>query len=499
MDLDKIAVTVRPRTPWEAIDLGFTMARAWFVPLWLLWMVVALPVYLLVVLLLPDEPVWVIIIVWWLKPLYEPMLLFWMSRALFDDRVSLPAVLKRGWGVVWPQLLSNITWRRFNPNRSFTMPVSVLEGLKGKARRSRIRILGRGQQGGTWLTIVGIHFEMILEVAAIILVVMMLPEELQWLDIDAFLFNPGNLEQWLQHLGDILAMSLIAPFYVAAGFALYLTRRTELEAWDIELDFRRLMERRKTTDAPVVKVAMVALCSAVLYSGLFFTTDLKAGTLTKAEAKSQVAAVLDNELFGKTKTVNYWSALEQEQSDSDLGWLLEWILSALEGFTQGFAAFGKGVLLMLAGVVLAWLIYKAIVNRQLWVSGGRTGPKRVARPETLFGLALDAHTLPSDIPGECRRLIKLGDMRSAMSLLYRGTLLALLEQDKLEVPGSATEQECLALVHLTCPGPLADFFAGMTPVWIRLAYDHQRPTEVQISLFCQQWDALFGRADSDAD
>ncbi|MCW8891297.1 MAG: hypothetical protein OQL20_11625 [Sedimenticola sp.] len=499
MDLDKITVTVRPRTAWEAIDLGFTMARAWFAPLWTLWMVVALPVYLLVVLLLPDEPIWVILIVWWLKPLYEPMLLFWMSRALFDDSVSTSTVLRRGWGIVWPQLLSNITWRRFNPNRSFTMPVSVLEGLKGKIRRKRIAVLGRGQQGGTWLTIVGIHFEVILEVACIVLIVMMLPEELQWLDIDAFLFNPGNLEQWLQHIGDLLAMSVIAPFYVAAGFALYLTRRTELEAWDIELNLRQLMARRKSQQTSMAKLAMMALCSAMLYSGLFVTADLKAEPLTQVEAKRQVEAVLADDLFGKTKQVTYWKALEQGSSDSDSGWLLEWILSVLEGFTQGFAAFGKGVLLVLAGVALAWLIYKAVINHKQWVPRASNRTKQVARPETLFGLALDAQALPSDIPGECRRSLDQGDMRTALSLLYRGTLLALFEQDQLEIPDSATELECLDLIRATCPGPLADYFAGMTPVWMRLAYDHQRPTEVQIRLFCQQWEALFGQEGGDAD
>jgi len=36
-----------------------------------------------------------------------------------------------------------------------------------------------------------------------------------------------------------LAIFLIEPFYVAAGFAMYLNRRAELEAWDIEQEFRR--------------------------------------------------------------------------------------------------------------------------------------------------------------------------------------------------------------------------------------------------------------------
>ena len=36
-----------------------------------------------------------------------------------------------------------------------------------------------------------------------------------------------------------LVVLFLEPFYVAAGFAMYLNRRAELEAWDIEQEFRR--------------------------------------------------------------------------------------------------------------------------------------------------------------------------------------------------------------------------------------------------------------------
>jgi hypothetical protein len=34
MDLERVAAVIRPRTPWEAVDLGFGMARAWWKPVW---------------------------------------------------------------------------------------------------------------------------------------------------------------------------------------------------------------------------------------------------------------------------------------------------------------------------------------------------------------------------------------------------------------------------------------------------------------------------------
>jgi hypothetical protein len=40
-----------------------------------------------------------------------------------------------------------------------------------------------------------------------------------------------------------VAVAFLEPFYVAAGFGLYLNRRVELEAWDIEQEFRRAFAR----------------------------------------------------------------------------------------------------------------------------------------------------------------------------------------------------------------------------------------------------------------
>jgi hypothetical protein len=39
------------------------------------------------------------------------------------------------------------------------------------------------------------------------------------------------------------AVLFLEPFYVASGFAMYLNRRAELEAWDLEQEFRRAFSR----------------------------------------------------------------------------------------------------------------------------------------------------------------------------------------------------------------------------------------------------------------
>ena len=46
-------------------------------------------------------------------------------------------------------------------------------------------------------------------------------------------------EGLISSLAYAAAVGFMEPFYVAAGFGLYLNRRVELEAWDIEQEFRR--------------------------------------------------------------------------------------------------------------------------------------------------------------------------------------------------------------------------------------------------------------------
>ncbi|MES9814760.1 MAG: hypothetical protein ABW159_18115 [Candidatus Thiodiazotropha sp.] len=117
MDLTRIAIKLRPRQAWESIDLGFAMARKWFIPLWSLWLCSALP--MMVVLALLPLPLWLAgLILWWFKPLYEPTLLYWLSRRLFAETTPVKTVFRSWLKIVLPQLAANLTWRRFSPNIS---------------------------------------------------------------------------------------------------------------------------------------------------------------------------------------------------------------------------------------------------------------------------------------------------------------------------------------------------------------------------------------------
>ena len=250
MSPDALTVSIRMRTHWEAIDLGLALVQTFWRNLYAAWLVIILPVTLLALALiyLPDNHKYQygMFLLWWLKPLYDRVLLHVLSRAVFGETVNwrgalraIPALLRH------TGLFRALTWGRFSPWRSFKLPIWQLEGVAGKARSQRLRSL-RGN-GAIRLLIVCDFFEQSLVFGALGLILMMLPSELFSLRPESFSdFFTNGIPLWfwaLNSLGYLFAISIVEPFYVAAGFALYLSRRTELEGWDIELGFRTLAAR----------------------------------------------------------------------------------------------------------------------------------------------------------------------------------------------------------------------------------------------------------------
>jgi hypothetical protein len=133
---------------------------------------------------------------------------------------------------------------RLSPWRACALPVAQLEGQHGAARRRRLQVLLRGQHGAATLTIsVFGWIETFLMLGLASLLAWLHPGELnvEWL---RFLRNGELASTLLLYLAHAAAVLFVEPFYVAAGFAMYLNRRVELEAWDVEQDLRDAFDQR---------------------------------------------------------------------------------------------------------------------------------------------------------------------------------------------------------------------------------------------------------------
>ena len=89
MDLNNITTQVRPRTHWQAVDLGFKMGKQWYLELFKGYLVIGLPLFLFFNLIFADL-LWVALaFMWWFKPVIERIQLIFLSRALFGQTLDL--------------------------------------------------------------------------------------------------------------------------------------------------------------------------------------------------------------------------------------------------------------------------------------------------------------------------------------------------------------------------------------------------------------------------
>jgi len=248
MELDKLIIQTRVRNPWAAIDLGFKLTKSFWLTCVALYFVLALPVFTVAFYLLDDEYRWcAAVIVWWLKPLFERPLLFLFSRELFQQASGFSHSFRhfRQW---WSQgLLAMLTYRRLSACRSMYAPILVLEGANANQYSQRASVLGLSySSAGMWLTWVLFHFEAFFYSSVMALAALFLPELMESV-VDGWFYGEAanSYSEFVFNLLGVLMAVMVAPFYVAGGFMLYISRRIELEGWDIEICFREWLNQNQ--------------------------------------------------------------------------------------------------------------------------------------------------------------------------------------------------------------------------------------------------------------
>ncbi len=244
MLIDALAVRLRPRTPFEAADLGVRLCQHNWRSVYLAWSLVAIPVMLLSLACLEISLSLPALLVWWAKPWLDRTVLFVLSRAAFGQSTTIADVWRAKRTIWGRRLWFSLTVRRLSPWRPLTEAVYQLEGLPLTRSAARVRQI---RYRHAWSALMMTQTFVVTE-AAVTLSVFSL----------AFWLAPGNEIPGLSvmiagevppliaigvPLSYLAAVFFIEPFYVACGFAMYLNRRAELEAWDIEQELRRAFSR----------------------------------------------------------------------------------------------------------------------------------------------------------------------------------------------------------------------------------------------------------------
>lgn len=510
MNLDKLAVVLRPRSNWEAIDLGARMIQSWARPLYIAWLSVYLPLAIGLVFIVGYEfnlVAWVSVVVMWLKPLFDRVILYLLSHAVFGELKNW----RDAWGalprLMWRTgLLRSLTLARLSPMRSFVQPVTQLEAQHGKPARERRRLLAR-QAGGAafWLTFTMMNFELIMAIALFGLVWMMLPEQLTE---DATFFtlalnradNPSQLADFILSAVYISIVAFLEPFYVAAGFALYLKRRTDLEAWDVELALRRLPSPAAAASGAISTVA--ALLVAITLFVFIVPPSARAADAepapadsgTALQARGAIAEVLKRPEFGTEQKRWRLKYIGPEEAEHDDGWFKQ----LLRQIGKAFLMIGKFIaqisrvamwvaLAILVGV-FAWIIYRYWRPRRIALSIRSKAP-----PAEVAGFDIRPESLPDDVAGAALALLRAGQSRAALSLLYRAALSALAHRDQVEFNRGDTEGDCLHRVRNASPQRFG-FFEKLTRAWQEVAYASHEISLTNLEELCRVWPQHFKTA-----
>ena len=240
MRVDALAVRLRPRTSWEAADFGVRLAQDAARSVGACYMLAAVPVVILAVLSYQAASWLPGLVIWWAKPWLDQSILFALSRAAFGQRTTGGDLWKARRQVWWRQLLFTLTLRRLSWWRSLTQPVYALEGLSIRGAHARVRQIRQGSARRALMTTHAFSVaEIAITLALVSLAFWLAPTGSAPGVREVLAGEPGTALALIGPVSSGLAVLFVEPFYVAAGFGMYLNRRVELEAWDVEQEFRR--------------------------------------------------------------------------------------------------------------------------------------------------------------------------------------------------------------------------------------------------------------------
>ena len=485
MQTEAIRVALRLRTPWEAVDLGVSMVRAWWPAVLASWLALFVPIALAVSLLAPS-PIVALAVLWWLKPLFDRAVLHVLAQGVFgplprwsDTLSELPGLVLRSG--LWLSLLP----LRLSPRRSLTQPILQLENLRGRSYVNRAHTLsGRDVATAIGLTAICSGLEIVLVVAVSQLASSVMADPLgnDALDIESWFTIQNTPGWWIPICG--IAWTLIEPFYVGGGFGLYLNRRIELEGWDIEVAFRSIARRHERPAGLGAALLLALACSGALLAaprGAGAAEPLSCAVESPADAHSCIERVLAGPEFKTREQVEGWRPRQ---------WLRE-LFSDREVKPQDPDPLHIGGFLARVFMILAWAILivagLALVGilARYWLTRGRTLRRRADgdAPELV---EQTREELPPDVVSAALARWSV-DPVAALGLLYAGARAHLVERLSIVFPDGATERECERLARRHAGGPLAEDFGSLTRAWVFCAYAHRLPSADAFRELCERW------------
>lgn len=495
MRVEHLDVQLVARGPAEAQDLGLQLLRRHAWPTFGAVLAVMAPIWALA-LYASAASAWVgSLAIWWIKPLIDRVVVHVLSRAAFgatprirETLAALPSMIDR-------PLLELLTWRRLGLRRSLWLPVASLEGVRGKDLSGRYREVSFGTVGqeAAISTLVFLHIEFALATAGFLLALWLLPDG--WLpDVLSLLVGDAPTAvryQWLSFATWLPGLLICEVAYAAAGFGLYVSRRTELEGWNIELAFQRLGTRLADAARRGIAIALPLLVCLALSSGASAGTSSLDQDATGDGGSRQALETTDPVEIARDVLSHSDFDTTREQTFYTPAWDIGGGDST--GIAELIATVLKALGWILVGVIVIALVVYIARNAESRAST-RDAPPRL-RPVEAFGLDLREESLPEDIVGAAKDLARQGAIVPCLSLLYRGALHRLMTDDALDIFPGDTEHDCIRRVNdasTETSGRRAAYFEELTGSWLEAAWGQSPPLLDDALALCDGWGSHIG-------
>lgn len=507
MRVEDLAIALRPRQGWEAVDLGFRMAAHWARPVWSAFLVVYLPFAAVLLFAFRDHPWAASLLLWWLLPAFDRFVLFVLARRVFGVPAGAAEALGDARTLLGRGLWRLLLLRPFMWSRSFLDAVQVLEGQRGADAARRRAVLGRrfgGHAMGLALTCLG--FVLAVSLSGLFVVELLMPAG----QVGQIGADSGVDRYWPMQLALFFALglALIEPCFVAAGFALYLVRRTALEGWDVELSLRRANAARAPSIAVLALFGLALLAAQAQAPAMASAAESKSSVsatgnrihkggaeahrspITPPEpldtpARAAAQTVVAHADFGGKQPVKRWRLMSWGKQD-ERAELPDWAMALGEWLAVGLRA--------LAWVLLAMLLVGVIWALHRQFRGRAADSAAPPPPRVLFGLAIAPDSLPDDLVAAALAALDAGRMREAVSLLYRGALSHLVHGRGLRIAAAATEGDVLRTAEPLLPPAAAAHFRRLLAAWLEIAYAHRPRPDAEIRALCAAHGPLFPSA-----
>ena len=470
-------LSLRSRSVWEAADSGALLWRSnavYFFPFFVLPVGIAACVIRLA--LSGENIVLSYLFLWWLKPLFDRMVLYVVSRRFFDSEAGTGSLVWNLGAAIFRGLAGDLLWRRFSPGRAVCMPIRVLERLEYKQFIQRKKQLAAGGLGFcSFLSILGFFLELMLLLGEIVFVIMIC----QILFPSALIYMRGNIEavEIFIFAASCLNYLLAGSLYVCMGFGLYINSRVETEGWDLQLLFKKF-----AGITTILLTCLFLLAPRMAYaepddspskdgvpevseSAAFFPEDFP---LLDGESLAELHSILDSPDFGGQR--DGWGVrLKNSPEPVDQLVIVPW----MERIRRIFALILRFIAVLAIGVLVVFLAYWF---RKFWQARKLSLTRRFPAGTRLYANPLMSGQSPESLFEQAESCFFRGLVREAWAACLAGCLGAYTEYRSLVFPACTTEYGCLDLVRRTLPDQ-APGFRFVVQNWICLAYGGIPPGE----------------------